>query len=65
MPSSVVDTIDYFPESLILRVKFLSGLVYDYKNVPPEIFNALKIAGSKGRFLNFHIKGKYEYDRIN
>ncbi len=65
MPSSVVDTIDYFPENLTLRVTFISGLIYDYKNVPPEVFKALKIAGSKGRFLNFHIKGKYEYDRIN
>lgn len=65
MPSSVVDTIDYFPENLTLRVKFISGLVYDYKDVPPEVFRTLKISGSKGRFLNFHIKGKYEYERIN
>lgn len=65
MPSSVVDTVDYFPESFTLRVTFVSGLIYDYKDVPPEVFKALKIAGSKGRFLNFHIKGKYEYDRIN
>ncbi len=64
MPSSVIDTIDYFPENLTLRIKFVSGLIYDYKQVPPEVFKSLKIAGSKGRFLNFHIKGKYEFDRI-
>lgn len=65
MPSSVVAHIDYFPETHILRVKFLSGLIYDYKDVPPEVYKSLKIAGSKGRFLNFHIKGKYEFDKIN
>lgn len=65
MPSTVIENINYFPEKLILRVKFLTGLVYDYKNVPPNVFRSLKTASSKGRFLNFHIKGKYEYDRIN
>ncbi|MEJ7692414.1 KTSC domain-containing protein [Daejeonella sp.] len=65
MPSSVVDTINYFPETLILRVTFVSGLIYDYKDVPSQVFKALKVAGSKGRFFNFHIKGKYEYDRIS
>ena len=65
MPSTVVDTVHYFPQKLVLRVTFVSGLVYDYKNVPAHVYKALKIAGSKGRFLNFHIKGKYEYDKIN
>lgn len=65
MPSTVIQHIDYFQETRILRVEFLSGLIYDYKEVPPEVYRSLKIAGSKGRFLNFHIKGKFEYDRVN
>jgi hypothetical protein len=65
MPSSVIASINYFPETHKLRVEFLSGLIYDYKDVPPEVYKALKIAGSKGRFLNFHIKGKYQFDKIN
>ncbi len=65
MPSSVIDKISYFPESLTLRVEFVSGLIYDYRGVPPEVYKSLKIAGSKGRFLNFHIKGKFEFDRVN
>ena len=65
MPSTVIDTIDYFPEILTLRVRFNSGLIYDYKKVPPEVFKSLKIAGSKGRFLNFHIKGKFDFERIS
>lgn len=65
MPSSVVDSFEYIADTRILRVKFNSGLIYDYKNVPQEVFKSLKICGSKGRFLNFHIKGKYDFDRIN
>ena len=65
MPSSVVDSFEYLPDRLILRVKFNSGLIYEYKNVPQEVYKSLKISGSKGRFLNFHIKGKYDFDRIN
>ncbi len=65
MPSTVIQHICYFPDTHILRVEFLSGLIYDYKNVPPEVYKSLKIAGSKGRFLNFYIKGKFEFDRVN
>ncbi|MEJ7778731.1 MAG: KTSC domain-containing protein [Daejeonella sp.] len=64
MPSSVIQYIEYFPESHILRVKFLSGITYDYKDVPPQVYKSFKIAGSKGRFLNFHIKGKFELARV-
>jgi hypothetical protein len=65
MPSSVIDKISYFQESHTLRVEFVSGLIYDYHDVPPEVYKSLKIAGSKGRFLNFHIKGKFRFDRVN
>ncbi len=65
MPSTAIDSMNYDPETLTLRIRFVSGLEYDYKNVPPEVFKQLKISGSKGRYLNLHIKGKYEFERIN
>lgn len=65
MPSTVIESFEYLAEQKILRVKFNSGLIYEYKQVPADVFKALKISGSKGRFLNFHIKGKYEFDKIN
>lgn len=65
MPSAVIDTIEYFPENLILRVKFVSGLIYDYQDVPADVFKSLKISGSKGRFLNFYIKGKYRFEKVS
>jgi len=63
MPSSVVASIQYNASSSTLRVTYVSGVVYDYKNVPEEVYAAMKIAFSKGTFLNQHIKGKYAYER--
>jgi hypothetical protein len=64
MPSSVVSIISYNPETAILRITFVSGMIYEYKNVPEEIYHAMKSSGSKGAFLNQHIKNHYEFEKI-
>lgn len=64
MPSSVVAAIKYDAAASVLRVIFVSGMIYDYKNVPEEIYKAMKTASSKGTFLNTEIKGKYEFEKI-
>jgi len=64
MPSSVVAEIKYDNVSHTLSVVYVSGLVYDYKNVPEEIYAGMKTAFSKGTFLNKYIKGKYEFKKI-
>jgi hypothetical protein len=65
MPSSVVAAITYDPDASVLRVRFVSGMIYDYKNVPEKVFKAMKSATSKGTFLNQHIKGNYEFEKIS
>ncbi len=64
MPSSVVAHIDYNRDSLILTITFISGLVYAYKQVPEDVYKEMKSAPSKGIYLNTHIKGKYDFERI-
>jgi hypothetical protein len=64
MPSAVVAGISYDTASSTLRVHFVSGLVYDYKNVPEEVYIALKTSGAKGIYLNRHIKGKYAFEKV-
>lgn len=64
MPSSVVSKMQYDPESEVLRIVYVSGMVYDYKNVPPEVYEAMKASGSKGTFLNRHIKTNYEFEKV-
>jgi KTSC domain-containing protein len=64
MPSSVVAGIMYDKLSNTLRVTYVSGMIYDYKDVPEEIYTALKTSFSKGVFLSKYVKGKYEFEKI-
>ncbi|WAC13787.1 KTSC domain-containing protein [Dyadobacter pollutisoli] len=64
MPSSVVSKIIYKEETETLRIVYVSGMVYDYKKVPWEVYEAMKSSGSKGIFLNKHIKGNYEFEKV-
>jgi len=65
MPSSVVASFEYDASTSTLRVTYVSGVVYDYKNVPEEVYAAMKTSFSKGTFLNHYIKGKYAYEKIS
>jgi len=65
MPSSVVAAMTYDAITCTLRVIYVSGSVYDYKDVPEKVFKEMKEAFSKGEFLNKHIKPKYEFEKIN
>jgi hypothetical protein len=64
MPSSVVARMIYDDETETLRIVYVSGMVYDYKKVPFEIYEAMKASDSKGTFLNQVIKEKYEFERV-
>ena len=65
MPSAVIHHFTYDAESRRLRVFFLSGITYDYINVPIELYEQLRNSFSKGKFLNEQIKGKYAFEKIN
>jgi len=64
MPSSVVAEMIYDDETEILRILFVSGMAYNYKKVPLEVYEAIKASGSKGTFFNQNIKGKYDFDKV-
>lgn len=64
MPSSVVAKYDYNPQTSVLRVIYVSGAVYDYLNVPEEVYEAMKKYTSKGTYLNKFIKPNYEFNKV-
>ncbi|SFE84693.1 KTSC domain-containing protein [Chitinophaga sp. CF118] len=64
MPSTVVAHMKYDSVKQILRITFVSGLIYDYLHVPEYVYNRMKAAKSKGIFLNRHIKGKYNFEKV-
>ena len=54
----------YDDKSCMLQVVFTTGETYRYKEVPFDQFEALMSAESKGRFMQKHIIGHYEYERV-
>jgi hypothetical protein len=64
MPSSVVAAIRYDATISTLRVIYVSGSVYDYKQVPEKVYKEMRTASSKGEFLNKRIKPNYEFEKI-
>ena len=64
MPSTVILKSSYDAETNTLTITFVSGLVYDYKNVPEETCKAMITSGAKGIYFNKYIKGKYEWKKV-
>jgi hypothetical protein len=62
--STNVASVGYDGDSQVLEVEFNSGWVYQYFDVPPYEYEALRTSGSVGGYLNEHIKGHYRYTRL-
>ncbi len=65
MPSSVISAIRYNAGTSVLRIIFVSGMVYESKKVPENVYKEMKVAASKGTFLNDHIKGVYNFKKVS
>lgn len=64
MPSSVIRRFSYDEPRRRLRVTFVSGEIYEYDGVPPEVHAALCETFSKGRFFGPNIRDRYSFRRI-
>lgn len=65
MPSTVISSFHYNPETKLLTIVFVTGMVYGYKNVPLDVYEEFKSAFSKGTFFNRFIKPKYSFQKLN
>lgn len=61
MPSTVIQSIAYRPESRELDVLFTTGRRYLFHDVPPEAAEAFRHARIKGRHFNSRIRGHYRF----
>ena len=59
MPSSVIADIEYEPERERLIVSFMTGRVYEYRDVPADVAASFQSASSKGAFFNTEIRDRY------
>lgn len=64
MPSAVIAAYDYDPDKEILTIRYHSGKVYQYLQVPEKVFAAMRSTMVKGIWFNRHIKGKYPFEEV-
>jgi hypothetical protein len=64
MPSTVIASFDYDEANETLQVKYVSGKMYNYKNVPLTVYQLMRSSFAKGIFLNRYIKGKYPFEEV-
>ena len=63
--SSNIEAIGYDADTMELHVRFLkSGETYIYYNVELWVFDEFMHADSKGTYLHYQIKGKYNYGKL-
>lgn len=62
--SSNIASAGYDPVSQTLLIEFRSGPVYQYEEVPEEVFQNLLTAPSIGKFFVVNIRNKFKYKRI-
>jgi hypothetical protein len=62
--SSMIHAIGYDKEKRVLEIVFNTGRTYQYLDVPPEAYDNLMKADSKGRYFLSNIKDMYEYRQL-
>jgi KTSC domain len=62
--SSNISSIGFDEGSNTLEIEFHSGAVYQYFDVPLNVYQGIMEAGSKGQYLAQHIKGYYRYTKV-
>lgn len=62
--SSNLSSVGYDRGAQVLEVEFLNGSVYQYYNVPENMYDQIMQSTSKGKFLNTYIKNSYPFSRV-
>lgn len=63
--STTMSSVGYDPEESTLEIEFTTGEIYQYHDVPLEIYEGLLNAPSLGRYFNFVIKPLgFEFERL-
>ena len=61
--SSNIKSVGYDPDKKILETEFSNGGVYQYSDVPEDVYQGFIGADSPGKFLNGEIKGKFSFSQ--
>lgn len=62
--SSNLAAVAYSPDFARMYIRFISGDVYAYLDIPESVYQGLLAAGSKGKYLHRHVKGAFGYVKV-
>lgn len=63
--STTMRTVGYDHVQNILEIEFIDNDIYQYLDVPFEVYNGLVNGDSLGKYLNEVIKQNFEYKKID
>lgn len=62
--SSSILEVGYQSESSTMEILFKDGRLYQYFDVPNDVYENLVTAPSVGRYFHLHVRGIYRYARV-
>lgn len=65
MPSTAIRRFDYDAQTRALDIRFVSGRIYRYFDVPETLADRMRAASSKGAFFNAELRDRYRFARLH
>ena len=62
--STSLHAVTYQDQCAVLELEFRSGAVYRYFGIPPQTFEELLRAESKGGYFNSRIRNRFAYAKV-
>jgi hypothetical protein len=62
--SSNLVSVGYDESTQILEVEFQTGKVYQYHDVPKDVYQELMTASSKGEYFHDNVMGQYNFHEV-
>lgn len=63
--SSNIASIGYKKTEKLLEIRFNNGSVYQYSDVPQDIYEGLQSAESKGKFFHSKIRTGFSFKKVS
>jgi KTSC domain len=62
--SSNIAEVGYDEQSTTLEILFLNQSIYQYFDVPKDVYDSLVSATSVGQYFNANIRGEYRFAKV-
>ncbi len=62
--AATIRSIGYDEATQTLEIEFTNGGVYQYYELPKEVYEQMMKSASLGRFFLFEVKGGYQYAKV-